>query len=267
MRFERVPLCSDNNTAYMDAYIADPIQGLTRKAILVIAGGAYSTVCAGREGEPIAMAFLAHGYNAFVLNYTVDRVHTFPRQLIEASEAICYIRDHAQEYGIDPEQVFAVGFSAGGHLCASLGALWKLDAVQHAIERPHGYNRPKGVMLIYPVISGKFTNGGTFQNLWATDKLTAEQIAQSSIENHIDKDSAPAFIVHTANDQVVNVNNALVAASAYSKAGVPFELHIFPDAPHGVALGNHITACGNPGWDRPNIAEWVRLAAVWADKL
>lgn len=266
MKFEKIHLCAENDSVWMDAYIADPLQGLTRKAILVIPGGGYATVCAEREGEPIAMAFLAMGYNAFVLHYTVDRVHTFPAQLIEASLAVCHIRDHAEQYGIDPGQVYAVGFSAGGHLCASLGTLWKLDAVQKAIGKPYGYNKPNGVMLIYPVISGT-QPGNSFKNLWASVTPTQEQIVQSSIENHVDSESAPAFIVHTVNDQIVHVNNALMAASAYTAAGVSYELHIFPDAPHGAALANHITACENPGWDRPDIAQWVRMADAWTNKL
>lgn len=266
MKIERIFLKPNNTQVYLDAYIADPIPCLTRKAILVIPGGGYGVVCADREGEPIAMAFLAQGYNAFVLHYTVARKDIFPAQLIEASLAVCHIRDNAEEYGIDPAQVYAVGFSAGGHLCASLGTLWKLDAVRKAIGKPYGYNRPNGVMLVYPVISGT-QHGSSFKNLWATDTPTEEQIAQSSIENHVDSESAPAFIVHTVNDQIVHVNNALMAASAYTAAGVTYELHIFPDAPHGAALGNNITACGNPRWDKPDIAQWVRMADAWTNKL
>ena len=265
MKFERIYLKEGNSSVYLDSYVAAPIRCLTRKAILVIPGGGYNNVCSDREGEPIAMAFLACGFNAFVLHYTVDKVQTFPTQLIEASLAICHIRDHADEYGIDPERVFAVGFSAGGHLCASLGTQWKLDAVCKAIDRPVGYNKPTGVMLVYPVISAQY-HKLSFERLWACAQPTDEQLAQVSIENFIDADSAPAFILHTANDMLVDVRNALTAADGYAKAGVPFEMHIFPDAPHGVALGNQITACGNPGWLRPEIAQWIRMAEEWTNK-
>lgn len=266
MRFEKIILSQERENVYMDAYIADPIKCFKRKAILVIPGGGYSHVCADREGEPIAMAFMPYGYNAFVLHYTVDKKHAFPTQLIEVATAIKYIKDHAEEFDIDPEELFTVGFSAGGHLSASAGVFWKLDEVQKAVEMPYGYNKPKGTMLIYPVI---FYNGhsGSFKNLWATDEPTQEQVEATEIHRHIDADSSPAFIMHTANDQVVDVNGALLAAAAYSKAGVPFEMHIYPDSPHGVALGNEITECGNEKWNRPAIAEWIRMAAYWADHL
>ena len=268
MKHERIYLVEGNEEVYIDTYVADPTSEMIRKALLVIPGGGYGTVCADREGEPIAHAFMPYGYNAFVLHYTVGRKKPFPTQLIEATLAIKYIKDHAEEYGIDPEEVFVVGFSAGGHLAASTGVLWKMDEVLSAVPMPEGYNKPRGVMLIYPVISPKFQNHiKSFRNLWCTDTPTEEQLLAAAIEEHVDADSAPAFIMHTANDEVVDVRNALTAANAYAVAGVPFELHIYPDGPHGMALSNRITWGGNPKYNQPAIAEWVRLAAAWAESL
>ncbi len=268
MKHERIYLQEGNENAYLDTYIADPTSHFTRKAMLVIPGGGYGAVCSGREGEPIAHAFMPYGYNAFVLHYTVGRKKPFPQQLTEAALAIKHIKDHADEYGIDPEQLFVVGFSAGGHLAASTGVLWKNQAVLNAVPMPYGYNKPRGVMLIYPVISPQFEHHfNSFQNLWCTDTPTREQLDAAAIEQHVDADSAPAFIMHTANDQLVDVRNAFTVATAYSLAGVPFELHIYPDAPHGVALGNQITAGTTPKFNNSAIAEWVRLAANWTESL
>ena len=264
MKHERIYLQEGNENAYLDTYIADPTSHFIRKAILVIPGGGYGAVCSDREGEPIAHAFMPYGYNAFVLHYTVGRKKPFPQQLIEATLAIKHIKDHAEAYGIDPDQLFVVGFSAGGHLAASTGVLWKNEEVLKAVPMPDGYNKPRGVMPIYPVICDHI---GSFRNLWCTDMPTKEQIDMVAIDQHVDADSAPAFIMHTANDQVVDVRNALTLATAYSLADVPFELHIYPDAPHGSALCNRITARNNPKWNNPNIAEWVRLAANWAETL
>lgn len=267
MTYQKIPLSSEDENVFLEAYVADRIGTYRRKAILVIPGGAYGNVCSDREGEPVAMAFMPYGYQAFVLHYSVGCRRPFPAPLIEASLAIKHIKDNAEAYGIDPEEVFAVGFSAGGHLTACLGTLWKHPAVYEAIDMPYGYNKPKGMMLIYPVITPAFRHKVSFYNLLCNFEPTAEQLEEVSLDKYVDADTAPAFIVHTSNDQEVDVKNSLVYATALSDAGHKYELHIYPDAPHGIALGNEITACTQPGWRNDAIAEWVRQAAYWADHL
>ncbi|MBQ7335135.1 MAG: alpha/beta hydrolase [Clostridia bacterium] len=268
MKYEKIALPQEDGDVFLEAYIADRIGDFTRKALLVIPGGGYGSVCSEREGEPIAMAFLPHGYNAFVLHYTVGRKKPFPAQLIQATKAIKHIKDHAEEYNINPDELFVVGFSAGGHLAASTGTLWKMEEIYQAVDMPYAYNKPRGVMLMYPVISPAYQHHiASFCNLWCTDTPSAEQLDAAAIEKHVDADSSPAFVLHTANDQTVDVKNALTLAEAYSTAGVPYELHIYPDAPHGVALGNRITECHNPKYNNPAIAKWVENAAYWADSL
>lgn len=265
MIFKTIQLRPEDEKITLDAYIADPYKTYKRKAILVIPGGGYGGVCFDREGEPIAMAFMPYGYNAFVLKYSVGRKRPFPAQLIEAALAIKHIKDHAEEYAIDPEELFVVGFSAGGHLTASCGILWKHPAVYEAVDMPYGYNKPKGIMPIYPVINDHM---GSFKNLWCTDEPTEDQLRQVALDRLVDQDSAPAFVLHTATDEVVPVHNALDLAAAYGKAGVPFELHIYPEGPHGMALANEITAWnGDPAYINPEIAKWVELAAAWANNL
>ena len=83
MRYERIPLSTEDENIFLEAYIAEPTNKFVRKAILVIPGGGYWTVCSDREGEPIAMAFMPYGYNAFVLHYTVNRKKPYPTQLRE----------------------------------------------------------------------------------------------------------------------------------------------------------------------------------------
>lgn len=266
MRFEKIMLCEDCESAYLDAYLSDKIDGLKRKAILVIPGGGYSGVCSDREGEPIAQAFIPYGYQAFVLHYTTDKVHPFPTQLIEAAKGIKHIKDHADEYGLDADQLFVVGFSAGGHLAACTGAMWKLPEIYQQVSMPHGYNKPTGVMLIYPVISPKY-HGFSFNNLLCKEQPTEAELATVAAEDFVDADSAPAFILHTVNDQIVNIRNALCMANAYTEAGVPYEMHVYPNGPHGLALANHITDLGKPLWNNEAIAKWVEMAAYWADHI
>ena len=263
MRYEKISLTNDESV-YLEAFVADKVGDYKRKALLVIPGGGYAAVCSDREGEPIALGFIPYGYNAFVLHYTVARKRPFPAQLIEASLAIAHIKDHAEEYGIDPEKVFAVGFSAGGHLAGSLGTLWHKEEIYEATGMPYGYNKPRGVMLIYPVINAHI---GSFLNLLCKDEPTKEELDSVSLDLNVDSRTTPTFIMHTVTDQIVNVSNAISMADALTKNGIPFEMHIYPDAPHGIALGNAITARGNAKHINPEIAKWIAQADAWAESI
>lgn len=263
MIFEKVYFDEQDKDAYLEIYIADKIKDLTRSAILVIPGGGYGGVCKEREGEPIGMAFMPYGYNAFVLNYSVQK-KPYPSHLIQASKAMKHIRDNAEKYNIDPEKVFAVGFSAGGHLAASLGTMWDMKEIYDEIDMPLGYNKPDGMMLIYPVLSDHM---GSFQYLLMKENPTEAELAKVNIDNYVNENSSPAFIVHTSNDDIVPVKNSISFANKLAEQGIKFELHIFPDGPHGVALGNDITRCGNEKWEDAAIAKWVESAVYWANNL
>lgn len=268
MQIKRIFLEENNPDCWLDCYIANPVNGFTRSAILVIPGGGYGCVCSDREGEPIGLGFVSHGYNAFVLQYNVARTKVYPAQLIQASLAMAHIRDHADEYGIDPNKVFVTGFSAGGHLAGSLGTMWHRQCVYDATGMEYGKNRPNGMMLVYPVVSvdKTFAHLGSFQNVLGKDDPTEEELAMVSIDLAVDEKSVPLFLVHTSNDQLVDIRNALVLGEAYRKAGLTFEMHIYPDAPHGIALGNDITRCGNPKYSDPAMAQWISHAVYWASK-
>ncbi len=266
MRYERIALSGWDSDVYLDMYIPCTEEGLRRKALLVLPGGGYWDLSQYREGEAIAHAFLPYGYAAFVLHYSVGRQRPFPAQLIEAAQAISYIKDNADEFGIDPAWVLTVGFSAGGHLAGMTGTLWKHPAIYDALDIPYGYNKPRGMMLIYPVI-GPEHHFNSFQNLLCCDTPDQAALDALTLYKQVDQDTVPAFLMHTANDDVVSVTGSLAMAQAMSAADRPYELHIYPDAPHGVALGNEITACGNRRWVNAAIARWVEQAAAWADSL
>ena len=156
MIYKRVDFEGEGKNVYLDVYVANPLENAKRKAILVIPGGGYNFV-SDREGEVVAQAFMPYGYNAFVLNYSVasESEDLFPRQLIQASKAMKYIKDNADEFDIDPDKVFVVGFSAGGHLTGSLATMWDLKEVYDEIDMPMGYNKPAGAILCYPCYFGQ----------------------------------------------------------------------------------------------------------------
>lgn len=251
---------NENKKFYIESYVANKIDGFTRDAILIIPGGGYTEVCAEREGEPIALEFLPRGYNAFVLHYSVgDEI--FPRQLSEASKALIYIKENSEKFNINPERVFVIGFSAGGHLAAALGTM--PNATNEMCEEEKIDCSIAGIMLIYPVITPKYTKG-VFCNMLNNKNPTFEDLSICDILNYVSKKSSPAFIVHTSNDEIVDVRNSLALANAYAKNNIQFELHIFPDAPHGIALGNEITKCGVDKWCNKRIAKWMENAVSWA---
>lgn len=267
MIYSKINLIDGNENVYLEAYISD-VKNPIRDAMLIIPGGGYVGVCSDREGEPIAFAFLSKGMNAFVLHYSVCPDDRY-QPLIEASLAMEHIRNNAEKYSINPDRVFSVGFSAGGHLCGSLGTMWNDKVLNERISIEYGINKPKAMILCYPVISAdkSFAHLGSFDNLlgnYANDEAVRNDF---SIEKRVNKDTCPAFIIHTAEDTVVPVNNALVMAQALSSNGIFFELHIYPKGPHGIALADTNTNLGNSAWIDAQYARWVDDVMIWIKRL
>ena len=229
--------------------------------MLVIPGGGYGQVCADREGEPIAMAYVSRGYVAAVLFYSVAKSLPKNCPLAEASRAMAHLRRNSDALGIDKSKVYAVGFSAGGHLCGSLATLWHREDVIAKAKIEYGENKPTAVALCYPVISaeniGKNPHLGSFYNLLGKTELSREDIDEWSLEKHVDERTSPAFIIHTVEDEIVPVQNAIVMSEAYANAGIEQDLHIYPHGPHGFGLGNRITDQGNGAWIDEKYARWV----------
>ena len=269
MLHERIYLDKGDGMVYIDTYVAND-RKRARDAVLVIPGGGYSQVCTDREGEPIALAYVAKGLNAFVLNYRVtsgDEVHPYPAQLIDASRAIVYIKRHASELGIDPERVFAVGFSAGGHLCGSLAILHSDERVLAELGICTGENKPRGAILAYPVVSAfdKGTHRRSFENLAALpfDEISEEQKRELSLECNVTEDSAPLFIWHTAEDTVVSPRGSLMLAESCIDARRPVTLRLYPYGCHGTALANEITRGDYPESVQPMVEEWIDVTYEW----
>lgn len=162
-----------------------------RPSVLVIPGGGYE-MTSDREAEPIAMQFLAAGFNAFVLRYSV-KPSVFPVALLEAADAMTMIHEHAAEWHVDPDAIAVIGFSAGGHLAANLATSTSDDVLV-----AHGYDpdavRPNGLMLAYPVItSGPLAHRGSFDSLLGERRNDSQALESVSIERHIDAKTPPGF--------------------------------------------------------------------------
>ena len=234
-----------------------------RRAIIVCPGGGYNGL-APREADPIAVQFLAAGFATFILYYSVKENATNYQPLKEVALAVKYVREHAEEYNVNPAYVFTCGFSAGGHLAASAGVLWNSPVLDEVLgDAPKGINRPTGMILSYPVITaGKWAHKGSIANLCGTKEFTKEEGDRFSLELHVDETTCPAFIWHTFADNGVPVQNALLMADAMTKARVPFELHIFPEGRHGLSTCTELV-----GTPLPHNECWMELAIRWVKDL
>ena len=269
---ERIYLYDDNDKVYLDTYIPYTESKALRKAMLVLPGGGYG-ICWWGEGEPVARQFMTADYCAFVLKYSVKtdifRPSGVPAPLIDASRAVAHIKRNADKYGIDPEKIAVVGFSAGGHLAATLGTMWHYDFVEREAEIEHGENKVAAMILGYPVISSNPECGhiGSFNNLLTRPgetKPSDKDLRFYSVENQVSDKTVPAFIWHTAADNGVSVRNSLVMAEALSRNKIPFEMHIFPEGPHGRSIATR-DIFPDDGPYLEHIAEWVDLAKKWLD--
>ena len=268
MRCERIYLNESDVRVYIDTYVCDIPK--RRDAILVIPGGAYREVCASREGEPVALAFVALGYNAFVLNYRVGREgDVFPKQLIDAGSAMLYIREHAEEFNINANRVFVVGFSAGGHLLASISTMYRFDEAREAFGDKADRIRPTGAILAYPVTSLlEKTHENSFKNLLGrpSGEYTDEERERYSVECNLGAHIPPLFIWHTAEDKAVPPEGSMRLGYELAKRGLPYKLAMYPYGPHGISLGTAQSATA-PEHIQPLASGWVAEADGWMKTL
>jgi acetyl esterase/lipase len=218
-----------------------------RPAVLVLPGGGYART-APHEAEPVAEWLSGLGIHAFVLRYSVapDR---HPAPLQDAKEAMLHIRSGAHGLAVDEGRVGALGFSAGGHLAATLSTAAATGDPR--LDVPGAI--PDLSVLCYPVVSLTHeVHQGSVDNLLGRAPSSG-LLAALSADGHVSAATPPAFLWHTADDAAVSVSHSLRYAGALMEAGVPAELHIFPSGRHGLGLAG----------DEPGARQWPALCADW----
>lgn len=263
MIHEKIYIDPADERVFLESYALSDRNIAERDAILIIPGGAYSGV-SEREGMYTALAFLGKGINTFVLTYSVGEHAVYPRQLIDACRALKYIKENAEKYHINPKRIFALGYSAGGHLLGTLATLHSIG--ERELGLPEDYLKLRGAIFGYPVVTAYGeTHKRSFENLLKKPfgSITDEEKEILSIEKNITADTPPAFIWHTSEDRGVPINGSLKLCQAYFDAGQPVELHIFPYGPHGIALGTEYTAYSGARQIQPRAEIWVDEAFKW----
>ncbi|NLB36744.1 MAG: alpha/beta hydrolase [Clostridiales bacterium] len=239
MKTQTITLSGGENVT-LTTYILDSSPEMSnmlkKRGILICPGGAYRA-CSDREAEPVAMAFLSQGYNAFVLRYSVgEGAAKFPRPLEDAEEALELIRNNADEWEVYEDRIAVLGFSAGGHLAAALSTMGRL--------------RPNAAVLGYPCI------------LDSTSPLLAEPVP--SLEKEVDEKTPPTFIFAAANDTCVPIENSIEYATALNKHNIPFEMHIFSGGGHGFSLGTEVVFSNEKSLNENIYSKrWVKMCFDW----
>lgn len=267
---EKIYLYNDKDDIYLDVFLCDNTPDYSikeRPMILICPGGGYAR-CSPREAEPIARAYMAEGYNAAVLYYTVrtkyDILYDFDNDIsiphYEVSKSICIIRDNAEKWHTNPNQIAVIGFSAGGHLAACSAILYNDEKLLKLLQCPEGYDRPNAAILCYPVITtGEKAHKSSFINLLG-ENPTPENLHRYSLEKQVKEGTCPIFVCHTANDSAVPSENSTELLTALAQAKIPFEAHILPEGMHGMSLANRevraVPEKYNARWHRWSI-EWL----------
>lgn len=246
-------------------YLHTPIAEMeTRRetfpSVVICPGGGYEFVSA-READPVALRFFAAGYQVFILTYSVGEKAQKLLPLKELSETLCILRGHEKDWHVDPTHIAVCGFSAGGHLAASLGTLWNHPKLQEVYDNKNGENRPDAMILSYAVLTAdEFAHEGSIRHVSGSEPGTPDY-AFFSLDKQVTKETCPAFLWHTVPDDCVPVENTLRMLCALQKNHISYEAHLFPAGGHGISVCSKET-----GTEDAYNARWVDMGLAWLNR-
>lgn len=289
--------------AELDCYVLDPKiatgTNRTRPAMIICPGGAYLKT-ATREREVIAARFLGMGFHAFVLRYhtyivagdpasgdggegaprRLDRGSHYPVQVIDLMQAMSYVREHAEPWHVDPELIYALGFSAGGHIVGSLAERFDDAALLDRAGAEPSAVKPRGVLLCYPMVDGglvrdvmedegrdqgdPFSGSVLSQALFGTSDPSEEDYGSVDLSRGVRPDMPRMFVWQTSEDDLLDAADTVSFVAAAMRAGASCEFHLFQRGQHGLALCDETTALKPEDVNRA-AAAWLGLAKAWLD--
>lgn len=280
-------------TTYVLSDSTEMLNGKKRPGVLICPGGAYLN-CSDREAEPVAIRFAAMGYHAFVLRYStysnnqpgffpvssdlkVNPRSLYPAPLRDIAKAFLYLREHADDFLLDPERMAICGFSAGGHNCALYSVYWDKPVITDYFKKDKELFRPAAAILGYPIGDyhllakagsdpfAKLLFEASCMAYLGTKTPDEKMLDEVSPALHVTKQTPPLFIWATFEDSLVPVENATRLASACAASDVPFEIHVFESGPHGLSLADQSTASSRMEINEA-AAQWVILTETWLKK-
>lgn len=263
---------SDDQRVSLTCYIQPKCSDLPNQAdlpaVIIFPGGGYK-VLSERESDPVALNLLAKGYNVFILRYSIGQHAAFPQPMLEAFQAVKHVRDNAEQYNIHPNKIAVLGFSAGGHLAATVGTLWNRDEFKTLANVKGEEHKPNALLLAYPVITTDWMKKDIEANLKniLREKFDDPEALKTIVcSENVGQHTPPTFMFHTAEDLGVPSSDSLKFASALDENNISYELHIFQRGPHGISLGRPQSDDGTGAKIQPDSQPWFDLCCTWLNR-
>lgn len=296
MHIETLQLWEDQEHVTLTAYVPYQVgnQKNSRPAIIICPGGSY-LYTSDREAEPVALRFASLGYVTFVLHYNTfygaapiteakqqnpNPLVKFPQPLYDVAKAIAVVRENAEKWTIHPDHITVAGFSAGGHLAASIGVHWDKPYISEYVGTTSEQIKPNALILGYALLDSvlaldlmneeeqvKYKDQVGLMNraVLGTAELDEESLVSFSPARYVGDHTPPTFLWHTAQDDLVLSAHSLQFAMGLVKHRIPYELHVFEEGGHGLALCDRTTAT-NENQINAAAMNWVPLADEWLQR-
>ncbi len=262
---EKLDLYGDHRVTlytYIQRWTTVPGHYPKRGGVVVLPGGAYR-FHGNSEGEPVAAAFAAAGYNAYVLRYSIAPHAAFPNSVGDVCRALRLIRQRGEDWNQDPDKLALCGFSAGGHVAACAGTMWNREDVLAASGCRGAEGRPNGLILGYPCITVDLEGQGDMYRLLAGDRPLETLRDLASPEKWVGDHTPPVFLWNIYRDKMVPVEHGLKLQEALAAHNIPFEAHTYMNGVHASALNTPASSLGDPVRENPHTARWMEDCLQW----
>jgi len=251
----------------MQTYIHDTHEGgfqiPKRPVIIVLPGGAYYRLSPA-DGEPVALTFLKEGFNTFVLNYSIKEYSEFPNPLEDVSKAIWEIRKNAEEWGIDPDAITVMGFSAGSGVANMAATQWNTPGLAERLGIPEGGNKPNAAVIGYGASDTRTYMDDDDVYKPNLGKIALDRAPELDVVNYVGAHTPPLFIWHNRNDRLVPADQPLRMAQEMQRQNLQYELHVFQLGRHGMSVFNNLSSYNDKDINQKmNVDLWVQMCTNW----